>query len=42
MCGAATVACPPAVPVVISGESITENDIKIMQSYGITHIDVVK
>ena len=42
ICGAATVACPPAVPVVISGESITEHDIKIMQSYGITHIDVVK
>ncbi len=42
ICGAATVACPPAVPVVVSGERITENDIRIMSSYDITHIDVIK
>ena len=42
ICGAATVACPPAVPIVVSGERITENDIRIMSSYDITHIDVIK
>ncbi len=36
-----TVSCPPAVPIVISGERITKNDIKLFKYYGITTVDVV-
>lgn len=42
ICGAPTVSCPPAVPVVISGEIITEQDVEIMKKYGIATVDVVK
>ena len=42
ICGAPTVSCPPAVPVVISGEIITEQDVEIMKKYGISTVDVVK
>jgi arginine/lysine/ornithine decarboxylase len=41
ICGAPTVSCPPAVPVVISGEVITEQDAELMRKYGIETIDVV-
>ena len=41
ICGAPTVSCPPAVPVVISGEIITEQDVEIMKKYGIATVDVV-
>lgn len=33
---APTVSCPPAVPVVVSGEMIDSNAIRVMQYYGIT------
>ena len=42
ICAAPTVACPPAIPIVLSGERINENDIALMQKYGIKNIDVVK
>ncbi len=42
ICAATTVACPPAVPVVVSGERITEADAVIMKNYGIKHVDIVK
>ncbi len=41
ICGAPTVSCPPAVPVVISGEIITVQDAELMRKYGIETIDVV-
>lgn len=41
ICGAPTVSCPPAVPVVISGEIITEQDVVLMKKYGISTVDVV-
>jgi len=41
ICGAPTVSCPPAVPVVISGEVITEQDAEFMKKYGIDTVDVV-
>ena len=41
VCGAPTVSCPPAVPVVISGEIITEQDAELMKKYNIQTIDVV-
>ena len=37
-----TVGCPPAVPIVVSGEVIDESAIKCFGYYGITKISVVK
>ncbi len=42
ICAAPTVACPPAVPIIISGERITEESISLLTHYGIDHIEVVK
>ncbi len=41
ICGAPTVACPPAVPIVISGERITESAIALFERYGIGAVDIV-
>ena len=38
---APTVSCPPAVPIVISGERITEQDVALFAHYGIEQVDVV-
>ena len=37
-----TVSCPPAVPIVVSGEVITERDVEVFARYGITEVEVVK
>lgn len=37
-----SVSCPPAVPVVVSGEVISEEHIKIFDYYGIKKISVIK
>ncbi len=42
ICAAPMVACPPAVPVVISGERITEQHVRAMKYYSHEWIDVVK
>ena len=42
VCASPTVSCPPAVPVVMSGEIITRNSIEVMRYYGIEKIEVVK
>lgn len=39
---AATVGCPPAVPIVVCGERIDENAIRCFRYYGITNCSVVK
>lgn len=39
---AATVACPPAVPIVVSGERIDRQAIEAFHYYGITHCSVVR
>lgn len=36
-----TVGCPPAVPIVVSGERIDKNALQCFQYYGISHVDVV-
>ena len=36
------VGCPPAVPVVVSGERISEDSVKMFEYYGITECEVVK
>lgn len=40
--GAPTVSCPPAIPVVVSGERITDTAIALFKRYGIEKIEVVK
>ncbi len=42
ICASPTVSCPPAVPVVISGEEITAGAIEIFQLYGIETVAVMK
>lgn len=42
ICGCPTVSCPPAVPVAISGEIITESVAQYMSELGISSIEVVK
>lgn len=42
ICACPAVSCPPAVPIVISGERISENAVILMQKYGIERIEVVK
>ena len=39
--GDATVGCPPAVPIVVSGEVIGEDAIECFKYYGIDKIRVV-
>ena len=39
---AATVGCPPAVPIVVSGEKIDESAVRCFEYYGITSCAVVK
>ena len=41
ICAETTGACPPAVPVVISGERITKEDAALFEYYGIEKIKVV-
>lgn len=40
--GAAAVHCPPAVPVVVSGEEIGEDALAVFAYYGIAEVDVIK
>lgn len=42
ICASPTVSCPPAVPVVISGEVIDADAVKILLHYGIGKVNVVK
>lgn len=42
ICGAVSVRCPPAVPVAVSGELITDEYINIFKRYGISDVNVVK
>ena len=39
---AATVGCPPAVPIVVSGERIDAHAVRCFQYYSITHCSVMK
>ncbi len=42
ICAAPSVSCPPAVPIVISGEEITQNAVDLFRLYGIEKVAVVK
>jgi len=41
ICGAPAVSCPPAIPIVVSGECITAEAIEIFQYYGISEVEVL-
>ncbi len=41
ICAASQVSCPPAVPIIISGEIITQHEIKLLKKYGIEYIDII-
>jgi len=41
ICSSPTVSCPPAVPIVISGERITSDDVALFEHYGIEYVNVV-
>ena len=42
ICGAPTVACPPAIPIAVSGEVITNEALALFEHYGVNEVDVVK
>lgn len=42
VCGAPTVSCPPAIPIAVSGERISEEMIALFLSYGIESVRVLK
>ena len=42
ICAAPTVSCPPAVPIAVSGEEITEEVAMLFKYYGTDEILVVK
>jgi len=42
ICAAPAVSFPPAIPIVVSGEMITEDIVDILLYYGIKKIDVIK
>lgn len=42
ICGAPAVSCPPAIPIVISGERINAEAIGVFRHYGINEVEVIK
>ena len=42
VCACPAVSCPPAIPIVISGERITEQSIKLFEKYGIEEIEIIE
>ena len=42
VCASPTVSCPPAVPVVMSGEEVTYAHIQVMKYYGYETIEVIR
>ena len=42
ICGSPTVSCPPAIPIVVSGELITKEAISMFHAYGIKEVEVIK
>ena len=42
ICGAPTVACPPAIPIAVSGERIGPQALALFAHYGVETVDVLK
>ena len=41
ICATPTVSCPPAIPIVVSGEEITKEHVELLKKYGKENIRVV-
>lgn len=41
ICGAPTVSCPPAIPIVVSGERIGLEGLALFEHYGVREVDVL-
>jgi arginine/lysine/ornithine decarboxylase len=41
-CAEVKVPCPPAVPIVVSGEVVSQECVEIFKNYGLNTINVVK
>ena len=41
ICGLPTVGCPPAVPIVVSGERITAQAVELFARYGVEEVEVL-
>ena len=41
ICGVPTVGCPPAIPIVVAGEVINEEAVRVFEYYGIKNVSVV-
>ena len=41
ICATPTVSCPPAIPIVVSGEEISEEHVELLKRYGKESIKVV-
>ena len=42
ICGTPAVSCPPAVPIIVSGERVTDEVIELLKFYGTEYIKVIK
>ena len=42
VCAAPTVSCPPAIPIAVSGEVVTEEVAAAFERFGVERIGVVK
>lgn len=42
ICASPSVSCPPAVPIVVSGERIDEDAVRLFELYGVESVSVVK
>ena len=42
ICGLPTVACPPAIPIAVSGERITPEAVELFRAYGVEQVEVLK
>ena len=42
ICAMPTVSCPPAIPIVVSGERITSAAVRLMQKYHVTQVAVLR
>jgi len=42
ICSQSIVTCPPAIPIIISGELVTKEIIELLKYYGVTTIQVIK
>ncbi len=42
ICASPTVSCPPAIPIAVSGERITQKHVELLRKYNIDKINVIK